>query len=105
MIEDTTYNGWKNYPTWAVNLWLSNDEGLYETALDIARQVKGDPQENLTRRLALADAYKDWVRDEVVPEIEGHDLSFAVDLAGYALACVDWVEIADAWIETASEVV
>ena len=26
--EPEGYNGWRNYPTWAVNLWLSNDEGL-----------------------------------------------------------------------------
>ena len=26
---DTTYNGWKNYETWNVVLWLDNDEGLH----------------------------------------------------------------------------
>ena len=29
METDTTYNGWKNYETWNVILWLDNDEGLY----------------------------------------------------------------------------
>ena len=29
---DTTYNGWTNYETWNVALWLGNDEGLYEMA-------------------------------------------------------------------------
>jgi len=26
------YNGWKNWETWNVALWLQNDEGLYRLA-------------------------------------------------------------------------
>ena len=31
-ILDTTFNGWTNYETWNVSLWLQNDEGLYNLA-------------------------------------------------------------------------
>lgn len=31
-LTDTEYNGWTNYETWNVALWINNDEGLYHLA-------------------------------------------------------------------------
>jgi hypothetical protein len=33
-LTDSEYNGWTNYETWNVALWIQNDPGLY----DLARQ-------------------------------------------------------------------
>jgi hypothetical protein len=38
-LTDTSYNGWTNYETWNVALWINNTEGLY----NLARQC-GDYQ-------------------------------------------------------------
>ena len=97
--KDETYNGWKNYPTWCVNLWLSNDEGLYRGSLRLTSlAVQGSARG--TERVTVADSFKAWVRGDLAPDLGA---SFAADLLGYALDSVYWFEIADAWIEMANE--
>ena len=111
-VEDQTYNGWKNYPTWAVNLWLSNDEGLYDEMTSQVEQIVGytSAREPLTReetvRYEVAEAIKNFVTDDLSPQIDngqggtetGELVGFAADLYGWALAHVDWYEIADAFL-------
>jgi len=99
MTDDQTYNGWKNYPTWCVNLWLSNDESLYAEAHDRVAWALHDSTDD-TVRADVADALKTWVREDLAPDLGA---SFAADLLGYALDCIDWHEIADSWIESTVE--
>lgn len=41
MKTQKTYNGYKNYNTWNVALWIANDYGLYQTAVDFMKTYKG----------------------------------------------------------------
>jgi hypothetical protein len=37
MFDDLRYNGWKNFETWNVALWLGNDFPLYRVASGYAK--------------------------------------------------------------------
>lgn len=37
MDDKDTYNGWLNFETWNVALWIHNDVGVYEIARSVAR--------------------------------------------------------------------
>ena len=41
MSEDG-YNGWKNYETWLVALWLDNERETYEYWREEARRIRKD---------------------------------------------------------------
>jgi len=34
-----SYNGWANYETWNVALWIQNDEGIHDTARFMKRRL------------------------------------------------------------------
>jgi len=93
-MSDETYNGWSNYPTWCVNVWLANERPLYE---ETRYRVDAMMDEG---RVAVADAIKGFVVDELVPDLGA---SVAANLLGFALASVDWFELADAWLEDVRE--
>jgi hypothetical protein len=43
MSTNTKYNGWTNYETWNVALWIGNDQGLYNLARECAERNKRTP--------------------------------------------------------------
>lgn len=121
-MSDETHNGWANYPTWCVNLWLSNDEGLYHEALerttdaifaqDMFRKSERERGARLvwtdteSHRFAVADMFKDWIAGTEIEDggfVPDFGASMQADLFGYVLQLVDWHEIADAWIEMVEE--
>jgi hypothetical protein len=98
---DTTYNGWTNYETWLVKLWMDNDQGSYEYWREAARDAWQHPVKNQfidsrkdRARIALAERLKDD-HEEAVSDLKG----FAADLMNAALSSVDWDEIASALLD------
>lgn len=47
-----SYNGWANYETWNVALWIQNDEGMYQYAKRYKR-IKNAPYLTLVKNLRL----------------------------------------------------
>lgn len=75
-----SYNGWANWQTWNVNLWLANEEPLYRAVVSQVRR-SADPVE-----------FEEFVRDLLphgTPDMDGES-----EYAG-----VDWDEIIDGFQE------
>jgi hypothetical protein len=99
----TTYNGYKNYETWNVALWIDNDEhsqGHWASeAADCYRDA--EPTSYSTRKEAAASELADRIKadhEEGMPEVQG---TYA-DLLNAALSEVDWHEIASNMIDEVS---
>ena len=96
--EKPTYNGWSNYETWAVNLWLSNEEGSYRYWTGRTREVIAETADDEDGRSALsrlAEELKESVHEECAIE----KASLAGDLMNAVLGEVDWCEIARSLID------
>lgn len=98
MSNEKGYNGWANYETWLIKLWMDNDgeiDGLIETD---APQIFDDAEADKTftkserARLNFAEFLKDYKEEQIeAKELNG----FIADLVTSAMSEVNWNEIAD----------
>lgn len=107
-MSERTYNGWTNYETWNVKLWIDNEEGSYnywrERSQEAWDKAKGEDlkertlEAERTIELALKDEFEEAEADLL--KRAGCEASVWADLLGTALSEVNWREIADSMIET-----
>lgn len=76
--REAGYNGWRNYSTWNITLWLGNDETLYRSLRAKVRCLGGDD-------LTETDA------EDIVTDIIGDATPDGVDTADPA---IDWEQVA-----------
>ena len=84
------YQGWSNYQTWCVALWIDNVQDDYDDWLDVARS-----SENTNKMASLLESW----HQENRPETSG----VYSDLLGHALSMVDWYEVADSLMKTIND--
>ena len=93
-MGDSNYNGWTNYPTWAVALWLGSDEGTSQDVEALAQRWEQSTRDGGTVS-ELADALREVVDDFPAIDATQGEASLAADLLGFALDAVDWQQIAE----------
>jgi len=102
-MNNKEYNGWYNYETWVVSLWMDNEQGTYDYWRSVANDLVSleSPEfiaDANTRACRLADRIKDE-HEQALPELQG----FPADLLNAAMSEVNWYEIAEHLLESVLE--
>jgi len=106
MSDSEEYNGWTNRETWATNLHIDNDQGLYETAREYAREeLEGHDKGEEINPYYLGERLKNWVEDDLLTfENVARKRSLWLMLTDIgSLYRVDWREIAGAHLRAIEE--
>ena len=92
MNNDNNYNGWANYETWNVALYLDNDEGIYNFLLEGLRHLLAERNDDWTG-ISLQE-----LRELVQNSFRGDSTPDGVRLSHSE---IDWCEIGDKLLEMA----
>ena len=103
--ETKEYNGWTNYETCTVSLWLDNEESTYRYWREQAqrhRETASESSQACDGTWTAEEATKFHLADQLEEEItEGAPLrepSLYNDLLSAALCEVNWQEIPENWL-------
>lgn len=85
------YNGYKNYETWATNMWFSNDPGLEEAIREYAKEVEYD--------VPTIAQYLQELLEDLLTQERDFEYGLFSDLLNSAMDEIDWYEIAQHWTD------
>ena len=100
-MNNQEYNGWTNYETWLVNLWMDNCEGAQQYWSEIAQESIDQHNDNCEPENWF---YFEGVLKEFLEEIRDGREGLAGDLLGAAISEVDTRDIAKSWVSNQVEV-
>ena len=92
------YNGWTNYETWNFNLWITNEEGDYDYATELARDSKD--------KYALSESLQDWASEMANDVLSSYEYAhgFITDMVNSSIKTVNFYEVAEhLWDEARDE--
>jgi hypothetical protein len=89
------YNGWANYETWAVKLWLRSSRSSRSYWTEQARELHGSH--------TAVDQLSDQLKDKLIDASPLQEPSVYADLLNAALSKVDWYELARSYLDQLDE--
>lgn len=90
-MKDDKYNGWSNYSTWLVKVWLDNEPYSY---YEIREQAEGFRDKDEFRKW-----FKDWVENQVLDGLQSTSGNLTMDLAMTAFREANLDEIVESYVE------
>lgn len=111
MAKEEGYNGWTNYETWNVALWMDNERGSYDYWRERAQEAFDNAKKDrsLTKKERASIDLQDMLKNEfeeakdIFLEKADGTASMWADLLGGALSEVNWREIANNLLEETEE--
>ena len=103
---DKKYNGWTNYETWAVALWMDNDRLSYQYWREATREARSEAPgcKQVTNGIWDVDAaarflIADWLKEDFGDKAPTSEPTVYSDLLQASLESVNWQEIAEHLLE------
>ena len=85
-MAEEGYSGYENWETWNVSLWLSNDEGLYLTTIDL--MANNPPRYSEPAKAYFADEASEALKEFVEELLDENVITDKISIHR-----VDWQEV------------
>jgi hypothetical protein len=93
--QEDAYNGWRNYQTWCVGLWVDNDYPVYQAVTKVAASCarRNDDIEGARHE------FSKWLENYIEEERPDLGATCFADLLGSAMSDIEWFELAEHYVD------